>query len=840
MRPFLLLFFILLCNPSIPLAQNFRCAGTLAREQLGMDPAGASKPAQLRIEGTRNAIVLFAQFLDEEPGWVQVPEWSEDIFDPEKPGSLTHFYHAMSFGLLRIAGEVAPRYYVSSQNTAAYLADAPDTLGHFGRFVFDILKQADREINFAHFDNDGPDGRPNSGDDDGLVDLAFINLLSAPKDFLFHQATGIAMLGLEAPYVTRDVGFLGEPIRIPSSHGTIQKTLTFSEAVGVMSHECGHLLGLPDLYNTSFLSQAKALPQEDSAGIGRWGLMGWGAMGWNGDDGPGSFSAWSLERLGWVAPEREQLIELKRDAIVEIRDIFRGGAIYKIPLRTVEASIGAAEYLLLEQRTRTFYNRNIPAEGLLVWHIKAGSEWGSRVDLVCADGLFLDAGYPLGLLPDRRKGSDNLDFWAHEKAYAQAHEGNLGDATDPFDGVGFTRLDLGSNPSNNPWGLTPSASTGVELEMQPTGQAMQVEVRQPRWAGLIDGELTWEDEIIVDGDVEIAPEGKLTLNRIVQIRFVHGDRLQLGLDPNLSELVVRGDFLLVGRAAFSGFEPTSAWYGIVFKPAGSSHIRFSKNRYEIGGATHGLLFPGSPRGIPEESLSSVIRLGNENNPNIAGGEDQTLHPGETYRLVLELSNWSLNFFDVERVWISWDGTVVHSQRQGNSHDFELDSSLRIYPGQTLRFSLPPLTVDPGLPPGGTIDFILGVSTFPKPDYKNRITLLVEEEFPVSELTTAVEYRKKEGQPIGFSLLPNYPNPFNQNTLIRFSLPTGGEIELAIFNLTGQKVKTLIDGQREAGHHVAHWDGLDDQRREMASGVYFCRLRTENGLLGETRKLLLAR
>ena len=73
-----------------------------------------------------------------------------------------------------------------------------------------------------------------------------------------------------------------------------------SQTVGTMAHEYGHILGLPDLFDVSYLSLGDAAgPEEDSAGIGNWGLMGWGASGWNGDDGPTALSAWSRVRLGW-------------------------------------------------------------------------------------------------------------------------------------------------------------------------------------------------------------------------------------------------------------------------------------------------------------------------------------------------------------------------------------------------------------------------------------------------------------------------------------------------------------------------------------------------------------
>ena len=92
----------------------------------------------------------------------------------------------------------------------------------------------------------------------------------------------------------------------------------------------------------------------------------------------------------------------------------------------------------------------------------------------------------------------------------------------------------------------------------------------------------------------------------------------------------------------------------------------------------------------------------------------------------------------------------------------------------------------------------------------------------------------------FNLDQNYPNPFNSDTVIRFALPTSENVELAIFNLAGQRVAKLADGMREAGVYAIRWDGRDDNGRELASGVYLYRLRTGDGQQVETRKLALVR
>ena len=94
------------------------------------------------------------------------------------------------------------------------------------------------------------------------------------------------------------------------------------------------------------------------------------------------------------------------------------------------------------------------------------------------------------------------------------------------------------------------------------------------------------------------------------------------------------------------------------------------------------------------------------------------------------------------------------------------------------------------------------------------------------------------KPARFSLDPNYPNPFNPTTAIRFSLPQPGEAELSIYNLLGQRVAILVHGVQEAGPQVLQWNGRDAAGHELASGVYFYCLQA--GAQVETRKLLLLR
>ena len=70
----------------------------------------------------------------------------------------------------------------------------------------------------------------------------------------------------------------------------------------------------------------------------------------------------------------------------------------------------------------------------------------------------------------------------------------------------------------------------------------------------------------------------------------------------------------------------------------------------------------------------------------------------------------------------------------------------------------------------------------------------------------------------------YPNPFNSEVAIRFALDESQSVELSLHNIAGQKVRTVTSGALSAGSYRLIWDGQDDRGRNVATGIYFVRLR----------------
>jgi hypothetical protein len=91
--------------------------------------------------------------------------------------------------------------------------------------------------------------------------------------------------------------------------------------------------------------------------------------------------------------------------------------------------------------------------------------------------------------------------------------------------------------------------------------------------------------------------------------------------------------------------------------------------------------------------------------------------------------------------------------------------------------------------------------------------------------------KEAELPQEFSLSQNYPNPFNPRTEISFGLPTASSVKLEVFNVIGQRVSTLADGDFAAGNHVVTWDASS-----FGSGVYFYRITAEG--FTESKKMVL--
>lgn len=102
----------------------------------------------------------------------------------------------------------------------------------------------------------------------------------------------------------------------------------------------------------------------------------------------------------------------------------------------------------------------------------------------------------------------------------------------------------------------------------------------------------------------------------------------------------------------------------------------------------------------------------------------------------------------------------------------------------------------------------------------------------------VSLKFENAQTAGYELCRNFPNPFNPSTEIRFRLPENSEISLKIFDILGSEVKTIFEGEKPAGEYSISWNGKNYSGKQVASGIYFCRLQSSKYV--STVKMLLLR
>jgi coenzyme F420-reducing hydrogenase alpha subunit len=135
----------------------------------------------------------------------------------------------------------------------------------------------------------------------------------------------------------------------------------------------------------------------------------------------------------------------------------------------------------------------------------------------------------------------------------------------------------------------------------------------------------------------------------------------------------------------------------------------------------------------------------------------------------------------------------------------------------------------------------------KPDsnWHDGDTLMITPYYPITEndvfTFNPLKLLSVESQnqiPASYKLYNNYPNPFNPQTTIKYDLQKSGKVVVEIFNLLGQKIKTLVNEDKVAGSYTASWNGTTEKGLTAASGIYFYRIKTEN--FSSTKKMILMR
>lgn len=342
------------------------------------------------MRGKTRVIIVLVEFNDNK--LEKSKQHYEDLFFSSRVlqnGSVKEYYTEVSNGLVEISGEVVGPYtlpmtlleYAHSASGTGVLEPNARTMARAA------AEAANPDVDFSPYDNDNDD----------YVD-AFIVL---------HAGPGAESTGSVNDIWSHKWVFAGGDYDADGTKLYAYLTVPEDAKIGVCCHELGHLLfGFPDLYDTDYSSE----------GVGYWCLMGTGS--WlGGGDIPAHLSAWCKLKQGWVTKKSPV-----GSSQLQIEDVKSSHTVYRL----WKNAAGGNEYYLVENRQKTKFDRDLPGEGLLIWHVDEtiptnSDEIHPKVALVQSDGK-----------KDLENGS------------------NRGDQGDPFPGITDNKtFDAASTPNSN-------------------------------------------------------------------------------------------------------------------------------------------------------------------------------------------------------------------------------------------------------------------------------------------------------------------------------------------------------------------------------------------------------
>lgn len=303
-----------------------------------------------------HALALLVDF-DDNVGTRPASEFHRMLFDASNPDSMTNFYKELSNGKLLLTGEV--KGYLRAPQPYAFYTDGksgtgrnfPNNTPGLLRDALDLFCATD---NLKRFDTDG----------DGVVDGIFLihagggaeaepDRSKRPHMIWSHKWT------LPKPFVNRNIKVFA------------YSTEPEDGRLGVFAHEFGHVLGLPDLYDTSYRSE----------GVGTWCLMSGGSWGGAGKR-PTRMSCWCLSKLGWIKP---RVTGDGNYVLASLAD--QPNDCLRVPI----GARNSPEYFLFENRQKRGRDAALPTSGLALWHIDERQSGNTnplayKVGLVQADG----------------------------------------------------------------------------------------------------------------------------------------------------------------------------------------------------------------------------------------------------------------------------------------------------------------------------------------------------------------------------------------------------------------------------------------------------------------------
>jgi immune inhibitor A len=328
----------------------------------GVAPAilksGGGESPMVMTDG--RAIVLIVDFDDNLADDVNYPtsHYEDLLFSigTYPTGSMRDYYLENSYGNFDVTGEASGWHRMPQDYS--YYVDGQRGFGSYPRnaqrLAMDAIYAADPYVDFSQYDNDGPDGVPNSADDDGYVDALFV----------VHAGPGYENTG-NVNDIHSHAWVTNGPVSVDGVLAYRYSMEPENGKVGVFCHEFGHVLGLPDLYDYGY----------DARGVGYWSLMAGGSWGGGGAT-PVHLDGWSKIELGFVTP----IVPSTNLIDIPVLNVEENPEIYKI----WTDGLPDRQYFIMEHRRKIGFDLSVPGRGMVIYHVDTKA--GSNDNQMCGSG----------------------------------------------------------------------------------------------------------------------------------------------------------------------------------------------------------------------------------------------------------------------------------------------------------------------------------------------------------------------------------------------------------------------------------------------------------------------
>jgi immune inhibitor A len=830
-------------------------ADRLARERGVWEPNPEPyRPGVATDVDTLHCLIILVDFEDmqHESGRDTEPaEFDTLLFSvgTTNPGSMTDFYWENSYGQAFLMGEVTQWYRMPQ--LYSYYVNGQRGFGSYPRnaqkLTEDAVTAADPDVDFSQYDNSG----------DGQVDGLFV-VHAGPG----YEDTGNPNFIHSHAWVTSyNMPVDGVIVRRysmePEETGSGQLI-----TIGVFCHEFGHVLGLPDLYDTDYSSD----------GMGMWSIMAGGSWG-GGGARPVHFDAWCKYDLGWVNPTvvEEPLDDEQIDAVEFEPDIYQ---LYSL-------GIPDYQYFLVENRRQQLFDASLPGEGLLIIHVDEtvqnnNNEDHYKVIVEQADGEFdleaghgADGGDPYPGYTDNRTFDDfsTPNAWLYGLGPSEISVTEISDSDSTmyadlaveYNTPLYELLDLSFDDVEGNGNQRPEPGETVELHF--SAQNIRAYVDDLTVYGRCsDSDIVFSDSssYIGESPVEVPFDNEgdpmvFSVPSDFPVGFVVFTLTFTALDGDYSQeityrtLIGLPDILLVDD---DGGLDESDYF--------TSAMENMDEPYDIwdvsaDGSPAGILsdypiviwFTGDTREdpMPSEDVDGLIAYLDGGGRLLMTSQDFVQRLSERgdpadLTLIEDYLRVGYDTRETDAMAFGEDGTAFEGLQfltagNGGAGNQVSRDALVMYNGGMLL-----VTYGSGRTAAvGVVGSYAAITVgFGIEGIYNDYSGWDDRE---DMLAAALEFLRQPTSvddninniPVRMSLYQNYPNPFNPSTAIAFELTVSGDVRLVIYDLLGRVVDVPVEGFLPAGKHEVVWDGGD-----RPSGVYFYRLTTAEETL--TRRMTL--